>query len=221
MLQWNKEGFHAEMIMEINIITMSSPYTQHTTVCASLSSNNSCICSFKEITKKSAYEKNTEDITNAYNLYSHTLLMYCSHRVSSYDIAVDITQETYVRAWKYLQNNNVILHFKSFLYTTVRNLIVDEYRKRKTVSLMTDDQDLLEAETISNYQNHFLRLLDARHASSGINKLSPIYRKVLTQRYVEDLSVLQISRNLHISQNAVSVRIYRGVKALRLLLDPL
>lgn len=206
--------------MEINLITMTSSHTQHTHVCASFDVSNYCICVSDAKLEKISRDKNAEDITNAYNLYAHTLLVYCNNRVSSYDTAVDITQETYIRAWRYLENKNSILHFKSFLYATIKNLIIDEYRKKKTSSLIADEQDALEVETLSNYQNNFLRKVDARHTPSIIEKLPPTYQKVLTQRYIEDLSVIQIAHNLHISQNAVSVRIYRGVKALRLMVNP-
>jgi RNA polymerase sigma factor (sigma-70 family) len=48
-----------------------------------------------------------------------------------------------------------------------------------------------------------------------MNELDPMYREVLLLRYTEDLPPRDIARITGLTENVVSVRIHRGIKALR------
>ncbi|MBI2052936.1 MAG: sigma-70 family RNA polymerase sigma factor [Candidatus Ryanbacteria bacterium] len=49
-------------------------------------------------------------------------------------------------------------------------------------------------------------------ALKALGNLEPAYREVLVLRYVEDLSLGEIAAILGETENAVSVRIHRGLK---------
>lgn len=192
---------------------MSHPYKQPTTNQSSQANN------INLLTLQKHKEQNNRDITEAYTLYAEKLVAYCNYRVASHEAAEDITQEAFIRAWQYLEKNNIILHLKSFLYTTTRHLIVDEYRKKKTLPISLIEPPESESHALFNFQNDLYRSTDARQITCSIEKLSHTYKKVLTLRYIYDYSVTQIAEDLHISQNVASVRIYRGLKELRSLVD--
>ena len=56
-------------------------------------------------------------------------------KVSDHAIGEDLVQETFMKTWSYLVKGGKIDVMKAFLYHVLNNLIVDEYRKRKTTSL--------------------------------------------------------------------------------------
>lgn len=158
-------------------------------------------------------ESNDSKLTTMYEKYNKELYRYCICRVSSSDTALDIVQETFKRVWSYLERGNAVEHDKSFLYTITRNLIIDEYRKKKSVSLElligTDiEPAIVTEETI--YQRD-----DVLQVTKCINQLSTVYSSVLRMRYIDDSSITHIAETLHITENVVSVRIYRGLCKLR------
>ncbi len=62
------------------------------------------------------------------------LYRYCYSKVHQRELAEDITQEAFLRFLesRYYVNNGKSLQY---LYTTARNLCIDEYRKKKAVPI--------------------------------------------------------------------------------------
>ena len=52
-----------------------------------------------------------------------------------------------------------------------------------------------------------------------IHKLSKTYSEVLVMRYIDDYPISKIAESLGISENVVSVRIFRGLGKLRLIVQ--
>jgi RNA polymerase sigma-70 factor, ECF subfamily len=160
-------------------------------------------------------EKNNQQITQAYNDYSSALLRYCLFKISNKEKAVDIVQETFTRTWLYLSKGNTIENIKPFLYATARHLIIDEYRKKKNVSL--DALTELGLEPKIQIEENFYSPTDISRVMECVEKLPASYSSIITMRYVKDLSVQNIARMLHTSENVVSVRIHRGLSKLRMI----
>jgi DNA-directed RNA polymerase specialized sigma24 family protein len=76
-------------------------------------------------------EKQQELFTVAYNDYKKGLNSYAFFKVNNQIIGEDLVQDTFMKTWGYLVKGGRIEKMKAFLYHTLNNLIVDEYRKRK------------------------------------------------------------------------------------------
>jgi RNA polymerase sigma-70 factor (ECF subfamily) len=152
-------------------------------------------------------------------------------RLSDRERAVELTQETFLRAWEYSQNarekgKEEIREWRPFLYRTLRNLIIDEYRKAKTYSLdeMVEGSESGDIETLmpADEGNTFeaaMERFDAKRALMELKKLPDLYREVLTLRYIDGLSPKEIAEVLEESENVVSVRIHRGLRKLHDVLE--
>lgn len=142
-------------------------------------------------------------------------------RISNRDIALDITQEAFTKYWDTLANGRVVKNDKALIFTITRNLIIDYYRKKKTVSL----ESLTETEDGENFEDFVLEKDDkkndieleteARFLINKIQELPKSYQQIIYLRYVEDMSPEEISKILGISTNATSVRIHRGIEELK------
>ena len=104
---------------------------------------------------------------------------------------------------------------KSFLYHILNNLIVDEYRKHKTISLDV----LLEKgyEPGADSQERFINLLDGRSAALLIARLPDKYKKVMRMRHVQNLTLKEIALLTGKSRNTIAVQLHRGLIKLRIL----
>lgn len=153
----------------------------------------------------------------AYKEESDAIFRFCLVRVSSREQALDITQETFLRFWESLSSDKKILNNKAFLFTIARRLVIDWYRKKKSLSMEDisrgeEDFTLPDEETSEN--NLFMGV-EGRYMLNKIKELSSSYREPLYFRFVEDLSPPEIAKILGISTNAASVRINRGIIELR------
>ena len=70
-----------------------------------------------------------------YETESDAIFRFCLTRVSNRDQALDITQETFLRLWKTLNQDEKVLNNRAFLFTIAHRLIIDWYRKKKSLSL--------------------------------------------------------------------------------------
>jgi len=127
----------------------------------------------------------------------------------------DLVQDTFMKTWSYLVKGGKIDVMKAFLYHVLNNLIIDEYRKKKTASLDV----LLEKgfEPGKDPSERLLNALDGKAALLLIQQLPDRYRKVLNMRYVQDLSLSEMSLLTGQSKNAMAVQVHRGLEKLKLL----
>ena len=127
----------------------------------------------------------------------------------------DLVQDTFMKTWNYLVKGGKIDIMKAFLYHVLNNLIVDEYRKRKTSSLDV----LVEKgyEPGADHTESLLNMLDGKTAILLIQRLPERYQKVLKMRYVQDLSLSEMSLITGQSKNTMAVQVHRGLEKLKLL----
>ena len=164
--------------------------------------------------------------SDAYERYSDELFRHSSLRLSDRERAVELTQECFLKTWEYIERGERVEEFRPFLYRTLRNLIIDEYRKKKPRSLEsmleigeeTDVETLMPADE-SNTLERAVERFEGKRALEALERLPDLYREVITLRYIESLSPKEIAEIVGESENAVSVRLHRGLKKLHTLLE--
>ena len=104
---------------------------------------------------------------------------------------------------------------KAFLYHILNNLIVDEYRRRKIVSLDTLVEKGYEP-SVDDSEKIFNKL-DSGALILLIQRLPLKYQKIMRMRFVQDLSLKEMGLITGQSKNAMSVQIHRGLARLKLL----
>lgn len=159
----------------------------------------------------SADHRIKQGFINAYETHADALFRFCFFRLYDREQAKDITQEIFTKTWDYIRKGNHIKNIKAFLYTTARHLIIDHARKRKETSL-----EQLQENGFNPGQNQTqTRDTEFQTALGAIRKLDEKYREVILLRHVEGFSPREIAKMLGETENAVSVRIHRGLHLLR------
>ena len=163
----------------------------------------------------------------AYEKYSDTLFRHAAFRISNRERALDLVQDTFLKTWDYIQGGGEVQEFKSFLYRILNNLIIDEYRKKKSSSLdeiLENDTGAMEARLSEGSVRETEEEFDERdmlvQIRAHIPELPETYRAVITMRYIDGLTPKEIASLIGISENVVSVRIHRGTHKLRELCNP-
>ena len=106
---------------------------------------------------------------------------------------------------------------RAFLYRVANNLIIDTARvSGRTTSLETAVEEGMQFGDEHDKVDHEFSA-DARLLTRHIDTLEPIYREVIVLRYLQDLSVQEIARQLGEKETNISVRIHRAIEKLRTL----
>ena len=169
-------------------------------------------------------ESQEDRFLQAFDEYNDALFRHAFLRVSNREKAIDLVHDAYTKVWSYLRNGYEIDNFRPFLYKVLNNLIIDEYRKRKEYSLdkMLEEEGIDEG-SFDDLQESTVEALaatiDGRKAFELLDELSDSYKEVLLYRFVDQLGPREISKLIEESENVVSVRIHRGLKQLRVLIE--
>lgn len=167
-----------------------------------------------------------QQFSDAFERYSGELFRHCALRLLDKERALELTQETFLRAFEYARRGKEIREFRPFLYQTLKHLIIDEYRKTKSLSLeqLIEEREGGSIEDLapkdeSNTLERALERYEGKRALESIARLPEPYQEALLLRYVEGFSPKEIAHLIGESENVVSVRIHRGLKKLKTLLE--
>ena len=143
------------------------------------------------------------EFSDVFERYSDELFRHCSLRLSDKERALELTQETFLRAFEYARRGKEIREYRAFLYRTLKHLIIDEYRKKKSLSLeqLIEEreggsiEDLMPKDETNTLEQALVRY-EGKQALATIARLSEPYQEALLLRYVEGLSPKEISNIL-------------------------
>ena len=130
-------------------------------------------------------------------------------------VAEDIVQEALLRAWRdpNLANRSEP-QSRAWLFTVVRNLVVDRWRSAAVRHELTG-AELLE----HGVADRSSEVLDRWIIADGLASLSHDHRRVITAAYYEGRSVAEIAAELHVPEGTVKSRLHYGLRSLRLVLQ--
>lgn len=153
-----------------------------------------------------------EEFQKAYEAYSDAIFRHCYFRVFDRERGKDTMQETFVRAWNYMSEGKKVDNMRAFLYRIANNLIVDDIRKKKEVSL----DEMQEKGWDPGYDGlpEMQRKVEEGKVFDTLKRVPKDYREVIVMRYVDGLTPAEIAGILGESANTVSVRLHRGLKQL-------
>jgi len=157
------------------------------------------------------------------SLYQHKLYQVCYRMLGNKQESEDIAQEAFVRAYMNLHTFDQKRKFSTWLYRIATNLCIDRIRKKKPDYYLdaevagTEGLDMYSQiaadEKLPEEQLEQMELQD--RIQYEIGRLPDKYRSVIVLKYIEELSLQEISEILDMPLGTVKTRIHRGREALR------
>jgi len=131
--------------------------------------------------------------------------------------ALDLTQETFVRAWTALPNFKGQSQFRTWLYRIVTNLCYNRLPNlRRSLNDLGDDvMEEIPEPHFDNPENEFESNETKRHLQQAIQNLDSNYQLLITLRYQHELSYEEIASTLNLPLGTVKTGIYRAKEQLR------
>lgn len=147
--------------------------------------------------------------------YSRSVYKLAYRFTNRHESAEDLTQEVFIRIYRSLEQYDPALgDLANWLMRLARNLIIDDYRKRRRQP--TDTSDDLDdhmhhlSGSFESPQRNIERQERSLQVRAAIEKLSPELRECVILRDIDELSYQEIVDRLKIPEGTVKSRINRG-----------
>jgi RNA polymerase sigma-70 factor (ECF subfamily) len=147
-----------------------------------------------------------------------TALWHHCLRLTGYDRAraEDLVQETLMRAWRHRSIlDSPAPAVRAWLMTVSRNLLVDEWRTRRSRSETTVAEVPERRDPVDGTD----QLLQSWVVAEAVTRLSTDHRAVLLECYYGGRSVAEAARRLGVPEGTVKSRTHYALRALRLALE--
>ncbi|MBU1036696.1 RNA polymerase sigma factor [Patescibacteria group bacterium] len=153
-----------------------------------------------------------EAFGSLFDLYSRRIYRYIYFKVSNEQLAEDLASQAFLKVWEYIYKGKRIKNFKSFIYQTARNLVIDYYRSRekKELPLIYISEELVDEIKVDPDQE-----IDREALKKLLNTLNTDQKEIIILRYIEEMTIREISNIVDKSTGHVRVLIHRALKDLR------
>jgi RNA polymerase sigma-70 factor (TIGR02943 family) len=167
--------------------------------------------------------------------YSDELYGFAYSRLNDKEQAEDIIQETFISAWKSLSSYNPEVPAKTWIYTILKNKIIDYYRSKT----YRHKKDMLSADQESNYfdgrdmwnevqkpkiwDNNVYSKIESKEFMQTLitckGHLNETQEVVFTMKYLDDIESEEICKELGITSSNYWVLIHRAKLKIRKCLE--
>lgn len=159
-------------------------------------------------------------LVEKYEKSIHTLV---EQHIGDFHYAEDITQDTFLRAYRKLSTLKNPSRFSNWLYTIAKNCCRNWWRKQERENYL---QSLEVTPMAEMDKSPYDRYVSEQHAAAAtehrretvktlLGKLSEGQRLVMTLHYLDEMTTTEIGKFLGISVESVKTRLHRARKRLQ------
>lgn len=157
-------------------------------------------------------DRTKDTILTWYDTYSVRIYKYIVKMINDTYQAEDLTQDTFIRAYKYLGDQKID-YPKAFLYRIAHNITIDYIRKQAPIQLVkrifpntsvsqTSTESIIEARQ------------DIQEIYQTLSSLKTSYRQVIILRKIEGFSIQETAEILEWSESKVKSTLFRAMRVL-------
>lgn len=155
---------------------------------------------------------NKETFHRIFEEYYQSLCRFAYVLIGCKETADDVVQKAFISFWESRFVLPKDINTKSYLYKTVRNLVVNHqksearrgyYEQDATIFYYDNTDELVDKECLT------------KHLKNIVDCLPPKCKVVYTLKYQEGLTYQEISEYLEISTNTVSNHIQKALRILK------
>jgi RNA polymerase sigma-70 factor (ECF subfamily) len=179
-----------------------------------------------ELTDERLVEISLDGDEDAYGIlvrrYQRRLTAFLSQLVGDLELARELSQEAFVRAWSALDRFDPRYRFSTWLFRIAHNLGIDQLRRRRlhTMPLYRTDSDGDEVEVVvadvaKDPLGHLENSALATELREVIDGLRPEYRELVLLRHFAGLSYQEIADFMEMPLGTVKNKLFRAHSVLR------
>ena len=154
--------------------------------------------------------------------YQRRLTAFLGQLVGDMELARELSQEAFIRAWSALERFNPKYRFSTWLFRIAHNLGIDQLRRRRllTTPLYRTDSEGDEVEVVvpdldKDPLGHLENRALASELREVIDGLRPEYRELVLLRHFAGLSYQEIADFTDMPLGTVKNKLFRAHSVLR------
>lgn len=153
-----------------------------------------------------------------YKFYSPKILSYLTKKLPRFEDAEDLTSDVFLEAIDSLSWLREEQSTMSWLYRIAHNKMVDFYRKNKIKSILLSNMPFLEIveSEINQPEFQFEKNKIRDRIELTLHSISQKYRKILTLRYEEEISVKELAKIFNLSFKATESLLFRARQSFKM-----
>lgn len=168
-----------------------------------------------QIGKKEAFN----ELIGKYHPYVYKFLYKVSNNEST---AEDLTQETFIKIIRNIERFDTkgSAKFSTYLIAIAKNVYADYLRKEKHIAVNTClNEDFTAAEHGENIEEVVIDKLYGEEVIANMEKLTEEQRVAISMKYIEGLTLKEISDVFGVEPKTIKSRIHNGISKLRKMLE--
>ena len=134
-------------------------------------------------------------------------------------LSEEITIQSFSKAFEKIHLFDEQYKFKTWIVSIAKNQLNDYLKKKK---IRFENIENIKSESFKNNFNPEQELINKErynYVNEKIDELKPMYKEIIKLKYIEDLSINQISEKLNQPVNTIKIKIYRAKRILNQILD--
>lgn len=156
------------------------------------------------------------------DLFHRDIFRMVYFRTRSTMDAEDLTQEIFLKAFNNLSKLKEVKRFKGWLFSIAANRVRDFHRKKRfqrVFSSFSDSQEEYQSDSkvddSPDALNSLMKQDFWKHVESLLDKLSKMEKEVFILRFMDHLSIKEVSQVLKKSESTVKTHLYRALRKFR------
>jgi len=134
-------------------------------------------------------------------------------------LSEEITIQSFSKAFEKIDLFDQKYKFKTWIVSIAKNQLNDYFKKKKLRFENIENINLVGLKNNSNPEEELINKEKYNHLNEKIEELKPMYKEIIKLKYIEDLSIRQISKKINQPLNTVKIKIFRAKKILSEILE--
>jgi len=180
----------------------------------------------KELTKRSL-KGEKEAFEMIVRKYQQQLLNYIGRMVGNQELALDFTQEVFIKSYSSLYSYNPQYKFNTWLFKIASNYIIDYWRKKKIDAFSLDQKSKWnndkpsfqlqsdESSICERFEMSELR----KKIEKALEKIPPSLRELFVWRHINEFSYEEMAEIKGIPIGTIKNRVFQAKELIRELLE--
>ena len=158
-------------------------------------------------------------VEELFGLHHHEIYSYLARMVRDDELAADLTQETFVKAYQALPRTAPDLNLSAWLHRIASNACMDVLRRRKLIRWLPwetfDTNPGAEPAASDDPEGEINQAETSEEVQVILNKLSPKHRQALILKEFQGMSGDEIGEVMGLTRSAVKSLLFRAREEFR------
>ncbi len=155
---------------------------------------------------------NEDNFEEIFKLYFGPLCNFVNFQINDWELSREVVQGSFLKIWENREKIEISSSVKSYLYSTVRNRMIDHIRANKKLDEYKNTIKATEEAHVDVALNPHLIRSEILHS---LGKLKPKMQKIFSLSKIEGLTYSEIASYLNVSKRTVEDNIARALALLR------